>query len=99
MIFGTGCAGFGSNFVHCWLNANDEGIVNIDKLTYAGNLASLEGCQDDARYSFVHGDIGDCELRTGCQGAEQEAAARGRQLRRRVPCRPLTTQPASIPCT
>ena len=63
MILGTGCAGFiGSNFVHTWLAQSDEQIVNLDKLTYAGNLASLASLKDDARHLFVQGDIRDGDL-------------------------------------
>ena len=64
MILVTGGAGFiGGNFVLGWLaNPASEGIVNLDKLTYAGNLATLEPVQDDSRHVFVHGDIGDQSL-------------------------------------
>ena len=63
MILVTGCAGFiGSNFVHTWLANRDEPIVNLDKLTYAGNLENLAALEGDARHIFVHGDIGDREL-------------------------------------
>jgi dTDP-glucose 4,6-dehydratase len=59
----TGGAGFiGSNFVLDWLAApetRDEPVVNLDALTYAGNLANLASLQGDARHVFVHGDIGD----------------------------------------
>ena len=56
----TGCAGFiGSNFVHTALAASDETLVNLDKLTYAGNLANLASFQQDPRHVFVQGDIGD----------------------------------------
>jgi dTDP-glucose 4,6-dehydratase len=56
----TGCAGFiGSNFVHTALAASDETIINLDKLTYAGNLANLATFQQDPRHVFVQGDIGD----------------------------------------
>ena len=59
----TGGAGFiGSNFVLDWFNTSDEPIVNLDALTYAGNLASLAALQGDARHTFVHGDIGDRPL-------------------------------------
>ncbi len=59
----TGCAGFiGSNFVHTALAASDEPIVNLDKLTYAGNLANLATLQQDPRHVFVQGDIGDRAL-------------------------------------
>lgn len=63
MILVTGGAGFiGSNFVLDWLSACDEPIVNLDKLTYAGNLANLESLAGDPRHTFVHGDIADREL-------------------------------------
>jgi dTDP-glucose 4,6-dehydratase len=59
----TGCAGFiGSNFVHTALAASDEPIVNLDKLTDAGNLANLATLQQDPRHVFVQGDIGDRAL-------------------------------------
>ena len=59
----TGCAGFiGSNFVHTWLEGSKEPIVNVDKLTYAGNLSNLESVLGDARHTFVQGDIGDRAL-------------------------------------
>jgi dTDP-glucose 4,6-dehydratase len=62
-IFVTGCAGFiGSNFVHTWLSSTDETVVNIDKLTYAGNLANLNALKGDKRHVFVQGDIGDRAL-------------------------------------
>jgi dTDP-glucose 4,6-dehydratase len=66
MILVTGGAGFiGGNFVLDWLkDPNAEGIVNLDKLTYAGNLATLESLKNDPRYIFVYGDIGDQELVT-----------------------------------
>jgi dTDP-glucose 4,6-dehydratase len=60
MIFLTGGAGFiGSNFVLDWLAQSDEPVVNLDKLTYAGNLANLASLAGDARHLFVRGDIGD----------------------------------------
>ena len=59
----TGCAGFiGSNFVHTWLEGSKEPIVNVDKLTYAGNLSNLESVLGDARHTFGQGDIGDRAL-------------------------------------
>ncbi|MGE6212869.1 dTDP-glucose 4,6-dehydratase [Comamonas aquatica] len=60
MIFVTGGAGFiGANFVLDWLATTGEPVVNIDKLTYAGNLENLASVRDDARHSFVQADIGD----------------------------------------
>jgi dTDP-glucose 4,6-dehydratase len=61
MILVTGGAGFiGSNFVMDWLaNSSAEGIVNLDKLTYAGNVANFESLKGNERHIFVHGDIGD----------------------------------------
>lgn len=62
-ILVTGGAGFiGSNFVHTWLAGSDELLVNLDKLTYAGNLGNLQSLAQDPRHVFVHGDIGDREL-------------------------------------
>ncbi len=62
-ILVTGGAGFiGSNFVHTWLAGSDELLVNLDKLTYAGNLGNLQSLAQDTRHVFVHGDIGDREL-------------------------------------
>jgi len=66
MILVTGGAGFiGSNFVLDWLQACDEPVVNLDALTYAGNLQNLASLQDDARHIFVRGDIGDGALLKG----------------------------------
>jgi dTDP-glucose 4,6-dehydratase len=67
MILITGGAGFiGSNFVLNWLaDAGAEQIINLDKLTYAGNLANLESLKEDLRHVFVHGDIGDKKLVAG----------------------------------
>jgi dTDP-glucose 4,6-dehydratase len=62
-ILVTGCAGFiGSNFVHTWLAQSNETVVNLDKLTYAGNLANLDKFKADPRHVFVQGDIGDVAL-------------------------------------
>jgi dTDP-glucose 4,6-dehydratase len=59
----TGGAGFiGSNFVLDWLAQGGEPVVNLDALTYAGNLRNLEALRGDARHVFVHGDIGDRAL-------------------------------------
>ena len=66
MILVTGGAGFiGGNFVLDWLKEpKTEGIINLDKLTYAGNLATLDSLKSDSRHVFVHGDICDQELVT-----------------------------------
>ena len=62
-ILVTGGAGFiGSNFVIDWLAQHDEAVVNLDKLTYAGNLENLAGLKKDPRHHFVRGDIGDTAL-------------------------------------
>ena len=63
MILVTGGAGFiGSNFVLDWLAGGGEPVVNLDALTYAGNLHNLDGLRGDARHVFVHGQIGDRAL-------------------------------------
>src|SRR5665647_2148807 len=63
MILVTGGAGFiGSNFVLDWLAQSDETIINLDKLTYAGNRQNLASLAGDARHVFVHGDFGDAAL-------------------------------------
>jgi len=59
-IIVTGGAGFiGSNFILNWLSHSDETIINIDKLTYAGNIKNLDSVSDDPRLKFVKCDIGD----------------------------------------
>ncbi len=64
MILVTGGAGFiGGNFVLDWFtNPAAEGIVNLDKLTYAGNLSTLQSLSTDPRHIFIQGDIGDYDL-------------------------------------
>ena len=66
MILITGGAGFiGANFVLDWLARHDEPVINLDKLTYAGNLETLAAVQHDPRHLFVHGDIADRLLLDG----------------------------------
>lgn len=63
MILVTGGAGFiGSNFVIDWMTHSDEPVINLDKLTYAGNMNNLQALNKDPRHIFVHGDIGDTKL-------------------------------------
>jgi dTDP-glucose 4,6-dehydratase len=63
MIIVTGGAGFiGSNFVLGWLAQSDEPIVNLDRLTYAGNIKNLQALDGDKRHIFVKGDICDTAL-------------------------------------
>ncbi len=66
----TGGAGFiGSNFIHYWLkNHPQDDIVNLDVLTYAGNLANLKDIENNSHYSFVKGDITDFVLVDGLLG-------------------------------
>lgn len=63
-ILATGGAGFiGANFIHYWLkNHTDDKIVNLDKLTYAGNLENLKAVENNPNYTFVKGDI--CDQQT-----------------------------------
>ena len=59
----TGGAGFiGSNFVLEWLAASVELVINLDKLTYAGNIENLQSFNGDHRHVFVQGDIGNSAL-------------------------------------
>src|SRR5689334_18329910 len=63
MLLVTGGAGFiGANFVLDWIAQCDEPVINLDKLTYAGNLGNLASVRDDKRHVFVRGDIGDRAL-------------------------------------
>ncbi len=63
MILVTGGAGFiGSNFVLDWLAQSDEPVINLDALTYAGNLENLTDLSGDPRHLFIHGDIGNFDL-------------------------------------
>ena len=60
MILVTGGAGFiGANFVLDWLAQSDEAVLNVDKLTYAGNLGTLQSLRDDPRHVFARADICD----------------------------------------
>ena len=63
IILVTGGAGFiGSNFVNKWLASTDSTVINLDKLTYAGNLENLATHKDNPAHIFVRGDMGDQEL-------------------------------------
>ena len=63
MILVTGGAGFiGANFVLDWLAQSNESVINLDKLTYAGNLENLASLRDDPHHIFVRGDIGDAAV-------------------------------------
>lgn len=74
-ILVTGGAGFiGSNFVLDWLAQSDEPVINLDKLTYAGNLENLASLEGDARHLFVQGDIGDSALVTRLLAEHQPRA-------------------------
>ena len=75
MILVTGGAGFiGANFVLDWLAHSDEPVINLDKLTYAGNRENLASLAGDPRHLFVRGDIGDKAL-TGRLLAEHRPRA------------------------
>src|SRR4029077_5900172 len=59
----TGGAGFiGSNFVHHWVAARRGPVINLDKLTYAGNLENLQDLTSEPNHTFVRGDINDAAL-------------------------------------
>ncbi|CDM61530.1 MULTISPECIES: dTDP-glucose 4,6-dehydratase [Rhizobium] len=75
MILVTGGAGFiGSNFILDWLAQSDEPVLNLDALTYAGNSENLASLTTDARYTFVHGSIGDGALVTNLMTRYQPRA-------------------------
>ena len=74
----TGGAGFiGANFVLDWIAATGEAVVNLDKLTYAGNLENLRDLEGDAGHVFVKGDIGNRELLAMSPGSETQDRIRG----------------------
>ena len=75
MILVTGAAGFiGSNFVLDWLAQSDEPVINLDALTYAGNLENLVSLKNDSRHIFVHGEIGNFDLVTQLLAEHQPRA-------------------------
>jgi dTDP-glucose 4,6-dehydratase len=74
-ILVTGGAGFiGSNFILRWMEREGTPLVNLDKLTYAGNLRNLERIASNPRYTFVHGDIADRKLVRECLRAHKPRA-------------------------
>ena len=74
-ILVTGGAGFiGANFVLDWLAQCDEPVVNLDKLTYAGNLENLASLANDPRHLFAHGDICDRAFVDGLMATHQPRA-------------------------
>jgi len=74
-ILVTGGAGFiGANFVLDWLAGSSGTVVNLDKLTYAGNLETLASVQNNANHVFVQGDIGDLDLVESLLQAHQPRA-------------------------
>ncbi len=75
LILVTGGAGFiGSNFILRAIESDGPFVINLDKLTYAGNLHNLSSVAKDKRYEFVHGDIADGELVRGLLGRRQPRA-------------------------
>lgn len=75
MILVTGGAGFiGANFVLDWLATHDEPLINLDKLTYAGNLETLQSLRGNTRHVFVQGDIADSALVAGLLARYQPRA-------------------------
>jgi dTDP-glucose 4,6-dehydratase len=74
-ILVTGGAGFiGSNFILRAMQENGPSVINLDKLTYAGNLHNLSSVAKDKRYEFVNGDIADRELVRGLLGRRKPRA-------------------------
>src|SRR5271166_5335515 len=75
LILVTGGAGFiGSNFILRWIASERSRILNLDKLTYAGNLQSLAAVEADRRYHFERGDIVDRDFLRNLLQREQPAA-------------------------
>jgi dTDP-glucose 4,6-dehydratase len=75
VILVTGGAGFiGSNFIHGWLAGRTAAVINLDKLTYAGNRGNLRSLEADPRYVFVQSDIGDLELVSRVLAAHKPSA-------------------------
>lgn len=75
MILITGGAGFiGANFILDWIRQSDEGIINVDKLTYAGNLQNLVSLTGNPQHIFVQGDICDSEKITALLARYQPRA-------------------------
>ncbi len=75
LILVTGGAGFiGSNFVLCWAEANEAPVINLDKLTYAGNRKNLESLEGRRTHFFVRGDVCDRELVSGLLEEHQPRA-------------------------
>ena len=80
LILVTGGAGFiGSNFILQWLASESSRVLNLDKLTYAGNLNNLRAVEGNPKYRFEQGDIVDRDLLQGI--AATRAAARHRPFR------------------
>ena len=108
MILVTGGAGFiGSNFVLDWLRETGEPVVNLDKLTYAGNPENLAGLRGDKRHDFVQGDISDadadrrsaqapCSRAPSCTSPPR-AMSTARSTARPSSSRPTSTAPS--PCS
>jgi hypothetical protein len=76
-----------------WLAQSDEPVVNLDKLTYAGNLQNLASLQGDARHVFVQGDIGDAPWSTACWPSTSRAPSST------LPPNRMWTAPSTAPRT
>ena len=94
-ILVTGGAGFiGSNFILHWLAQEGSRVVNLDKLTYAGNPANLAELSDDNRYVFARGDINDAEF--GKRFTATPPAGGNHSFCGGKPCGPFHPQRAGI---